>query len=486
MIQSHIELPLTGVIRFVDRAQDIIRLYLGHSAKANPTSTGWKGLNRFYNVVPGELTVVTGVPNSGKSEWLDALAVNIAAKEGWVFAVASLEKDIPTHGQQLLEKFVGKPFFLRNDTTERMNQQEMIGGLQWINHHFILLRSDDILLPSVDWLLEQARDAHLRYGINGLIVDPYNELDHQRNYRQTETEYISLLISKVKNFAQSTGVHVWLVAHPRQQYQWRGEAPTLYEIAGSAHFVNKMDIGIVVHRYPKYKNKDLKSTTPRNAQLDQFSKLLQEDDRNVLIRVMKVRNKFAGQQGDYILQYNRVNGRYADIYQDSLDPQSGGKEYVFPTAMQSEHMDNAQMDSDEQIPEPHEQYIDIDTVERNVDDIEHRSYLQTEPMYDTNQIIVDTNSDKAEEVEQRVELSQNGDQAPQKVAKQQFLSEVGIEKDDDKKQNMFYTSHGPVDSDQVLQDLWQSDDEAEVDNRGEDFMDQQDKFDADFLDNSNW
>jgi twinkle protein len=32
-------------------------------------------------VPPGELTLVTGVPNSGKSEWLDALAVNLAAQQ---------------------------------------------------------------------------------------------------------------------------------------------------------------------------------------------------------------------------------------------------------------------------------------------------------------------------------------------------------------------------------------------------------------------
>lgn len=55
-------------------------------------------------VAPGELTLVTGVPNSGKSEWLDALAVNLAAAYGWRFALCSLENDREGHLIKLIEK----------------------------------------------------------------------------------------------------------------------------------------------------------------------------------------------------------------------------------------------------------------------------------------------------------------------------------------------------------------------------------------------
>jgi hypothetical protein len=47
---------------------------------------------------------------------------------------------------------------------------------------------------------------------------------------------------------QTTGVHVWFVAHPRQMREWKGQPPNLYDISGSAHFINKADNGIVVHR----------------------------------------------------------------------------------------------------------------------------------------------------------------------------------------------------------------------------------------------
>lgn len=60
-------------------------------------------------VAPGELTLVTGVPNSGKSEWLDALAARLALAHGWRAAVCSLEKRPRDHARQLVEKLAGKP-----------------------------------------------------------------------------------------------------------------------------------------------------------------------------------------------------------------------------------------------------------------------------------------------------------------------------------------------------------------------------------------
>lgn len=53
-----------------------------------------------------------------------------------------------------------------------------------------------------------------RFGIRGLVIDPYNELDHQRPTYMTETEYVSQMLTKIKRFAQYHEVHVWLVAHP--------------------------------------------------------------------------------------------------------------------------------------------------------------------------------------------------------------------------------------------------------------------------------
>ena len=173
-----------------------------------------------------------------------------------------------------------------------MSFEELDAAMDWVDDRFHLIRYEDEQLPSVDWVLEIAKAAVYRYGIRGLVIDPYNELDHQRPSSMSETEYVSQMLTKVKRFAQTAGVHVWFVAHPRQHHEWKGQAPNLYDISGSAHFINKADNGIVVHR-----NRDPNSQS--SAQVE--------------ILVRKVRNKAAGTIGNCILEYERINGRYVDM-----------------------------------------------------------------------------------------------------------------------------------------------------------------------------
>ncbi|KAK9163708.1 hypothetical protein Syun_004610 [Stephania yunnanensis] len=113
-------------------------------------------------------------------------------------------------------------------------------------------------------------------------------------FGMTETEYVSQMLTKIKRFAQHHSCHVWFVAHPRQLHQWNGGPPNLYDISGSAHFINKCDNGIVIHR-----NRDLEIRP-----LDQ-----------VQVCVRKVRNKVVGTIGDAFLSYNRITGEFMDIDQ---------------------------------------------------------------------------------------------------------------------------------------------------------------------------
>jgi twinkle protein len=140
----------------------------------------------------------------------------------------------------------------------------------------------------MDWLLEAARGAVMRYGVRGLVIDPYNELEHRRPASMSETEYVSQVLGKVKRFAQRHGVHVWFIAHPAKMRREEGKfpVPSLYDISGSANWVNKADLGVVVHRDP--------TREPPDAE----------------IHVRKVRFKAVGKVGSVTLAYDRATGRY--------------------------------------------------------------------------------------------------------------------------------------------------------------------------------
>ncbi|KAK1573049.1 hypothetical protein Q3G72_033084 [Acer saccharum] len=289
--------PIKGLFSFRDFFDEIDSYYYQTVGDEFGISTGWRGLDSLYNVVPGELTIVTGVPNSGKSEWIDALLCNINESVGWKFALCSMEnkvKFVREHARKLLEKHIKKPFFNASygQSVERMTVEEFEHGKEWLGDTFSLIRCENDSLPSINWVLELAKAAVLRHGVRGLVIDPYNELDHQRPSNITETEYVSQMLTKIKRFALHHSVHVWFVAHPRQLHHWVGGPPNLYDISGSAHFINKCDNGIVVHR-----NRD-----PEAGPMDR-----------VQVCVRKVRNKVAGTIGDAFLSYNRVTGEFMDI-----------------------------------------------------------------------------------------------------------------------------------------------------------------------------
>ena len=280
--------PISGLHGVADFAEETIALY--RDGRKRGHSTGWPSLDELMTIREGELSVVTGIPNSGKSELVDALMVNLAARYGWRFAVCSFENPPEEHVAKLVEKHLGLPFW--DGPRERMSEAELHKAMAWVEDRFWLIRADDEA-PTIEWVLERARGAVLRHGIRGLVIDPYNEIEHKRPASMTETEYVSQLLGKVKRFAQAHGVHVWFVAHPAKMSRDGGSipAPTLYDISGSANWANKADLGLVVHRDP---NKDPLATE---------------------VYVRKVRFKQVGKIGVVTLRYDRATGRYSEIAQ---------------------------------------------------------------------------------------------------------------------------------------------------------------------------
>ena len=277
--------PLPGVEDAVSFEDRILAIHRGDIAQT--FSTGWENVDKFMRIRLGELSVVTGVPGSGKSEFIDALMVNLAELYGWRFGLASFENPPEEHLIKIMEKHLKKPFRLgKNERISAESATESLRG--WISEHFCITRKEDES-ATIDTILGYATTAVMRYGIKGLVIDPYNEIDHKRPANITETEYVSQMLAKVKRFARNHNVHVWFIAHPaKPSKDASGAVPSLYDIYGSANWVNKAEIGLVVHR---------------------------EDDDTALveIHIRKVRFKACGERGKTSLVYNRITGCYSEF-----------------------------------------------------------------------------------------------------------------------------------------------------------------------------
>lgn len=225
-------IPIEGVFTAEDLSGDIDKLYDDGLEKG--VSTGWPCLDDYYTVRPGEFTVVTGIPNSGKSNWLDALTVNLARDHGWNFAMFSPENQpLSDHMARIIEKYVGRPF--HDGPTQRMSRDTMDIARRWVSQHFRWILPSDDAEWTIDAVLERAAQLVYQYGIRGLVIDPWNEMEHLCPADQTETQYISQSLKRIRQFGRRYGVHVWIVVHPTKlRKNERGDypVPTLYDCGG--------------------------------------------------------------------------------------------------------------------------------------------------------------------------------------------------------------------------------------------------------------
>lgn len=241
-------IPVRGIFEVDDVESAIDNMYQHGLRKG--ASTGIETLDEFYTVLPGQWTVVTGIPGHGKSNLLDQILVNLSNNEDWRFAIFSPEhQPIARHFTSIMEKYHSKPFDIGYHN--RISEEELEQGKKWLKRHFSIILPHEDDSWSIDGVLSLAKVLVYRKGIKGLVIDPWNEIDHARPSNQTETEYVSSVLSKIRKFARKYDVHVWLVAHPAKLYKDKDgkyPVPTPYDISGSAHYRNKADNCITVWR----------------------------------------------------------------------------------------------------------------------------------------------------------------------------------------------------------------------------------------------
>ena len=281
LIGSAKPFPVLGINGVDDLHEEIWKLY--RDGYASVYNTGWASVDELYKVRPGEMTIVTGYTGHGKSEFLDALLVNLAELHNWCFGLCSLE-NLPSvrHFQKLAEKVNGKSFNLKSD--DPMSDEQLSKAESYLRKHFFFINPESV---EIDTILRLGKTLIYQHGINGLIIDPYNELDHKRQSGMSETEYVSQFLSKVRRFARLNDIAVWVVAHPiKSSRDNMIKAPGPYDISGSANWANKADNALSVFR---------------------------GENDEVQIHVKKVRFKEIGHIGSTALRYEPISGRYFDL-----------------------------------------------------------------------------------------------------------------------------------------------------------------------------
>ena len=212
------------------------------------------------------------------SEIIDQLCLQLSLDYNLKGAYFSPEnRPTEVHLLKIVEKLIGKSAF----KTESMLMEK---AKQFLEDRYFWLYPNDGY--NLDNILEKARQAVLKFGINWFVIDPWNKLEHQ--YTESETKHVSESLDKIANFNHANGTHCFIVAHPRKMSMnaEKYDVPGLYDISGSANFYNKTDIGLSMYK--------------------------ESDGVNTLF-IQKVKFKYWGDGiAEVPLYWDRTNGRYTE------------------------------------------------------------------------------------------------------------------------------------------------------------------------------
>ena len=274
------QIPVEGIIDLEKSYDDIYSLYVNGMQKGKEINDK---LDEYITWETGRLCVVTGIPNHGKSEYVDEIIVKLNHLHNWKVGIFSPENyPVKYHIQKIVSKISGLPF-----NTNKLSLNEFNQCIDYIHENFFFIYPEKDF--NIDTILSKMKYLIKKHGIKTIVLDPYNKFEHQRKSGETETEYISKFLDKLVTFAQKNDVLIFLVAHPvkmpkDKNNKMKYEVPTLYDISGSAHFANKTDFGLSIYR-------------------DYDSGLTD-------IHILKVKFKHLGIGGILTKKYNYINGRF--------------------------------------------------------------------------------------------------------------------------------------------------------------------------------
>ena len=236
------QVPLEGVSTLYD-IQDELKDFVKNGFKPG-FQVGLKNFDEIFSTYTGQFITVTGIPSSGKSDFVDQMCVGYNTNYGWKTAFASPE-NAPTylHAHKLMRK-----------VWQDMPSPGDIDGEQWnkvadhVNDNFFFI---DMERYTLDHVLRKGAELVKRKGIKCLVIDPFNKVRDVNCKTEDVNRYTMEYLTKIEVFAKKYDVLVFIVAHPTKMYKGSDgkiEEPTMYNIKGGGEWYDASYHGLLVHR----------------------------------------------------------------------------------------------------------------------------------------------------------------------------------------------------------------------------------------------
>lgn len=285
--------PLQDVV-YLDNVRERMRHQFRHG-KEKGTTTYFQSIDPHFTWKRGEVTIMGGIPNHGKTTILLQLMLIKSVKEGVKWAVFSPENSpADEFYDPLIEAYIGKgvdPAFPQT----QMTPEEYERGMDFVGNHFFYVFPEQEI-PTPVYINSKFKELIMRHGVDGCLIDPFNQMDKFKGWDMSKIDqYISDFLTHEKRFAQMHNIYKLIIAHPiKQQKNKDGgyDAPTAYDLHGGSMWYNKADNILCYHRPHIYDEE--KSTI------------------GMFISQKIKKQKLVGLPGEVELGYSRKNNRYLE------------------------------------------------------------------------------------------------------------------------------------------------------------------------------
>lgn len=245
------------------------------------------------------ILTITGIPGHGKTEFVDAMTLDLARMYGHETLVAGFEQAPEEHDIKLIRKMIGADITCPSWFSDESNIPIFDEAYDFVTkryHHFDINKVggniNTILTKAakkISKLRSEGRDP--RY----MVMDPFNMLSIKGRF--SGHEKVEEILRRLTHFSHQMGILVILVAHPfkmkKDENTGQYAVPDFYSVKGSSAFFEMSYHGITIYR---------------------------RDDGLVMVKILKVKQNNMGDTGaEVFFEYERPSGRYIPVTEDMAE-----------------------------------------------------------------------------------------------------------------------------------------------------------------------
>lgn len=214
-------------------------------------TTGIASFDEVFTLGFPYITLITGIPEIGKSMFLDNILTGYASTHGIHTTIFSPEtKPMEFHVARLVSIKTGEHIGSPNDV-ERIDYNDYMDAVKWVDKHFTFLEPKGNSLAEVIALFKA---SILKNGSKICVIDPFSRI---RIEGENERMFIRNMLNELSEFCVRHKVHLFIVAHPTKPDMSKPKNPTdikdvpivtPYDIKGAGEWFDSSDFIISLWR----------------------------------------------------------------------------------------------------------------------------------------------------------------------------------------------------------------------------------------------